>query len=171
MNSIKLHGLLHPIVITDKNDLICGKRRIEACRKLCLVEIEANIVSLEAFSFSEAEADENIVRKPFTVEEIAQIDQFYRDKEEAAAMIRQKQGNLSENFAKGRSSAKIAERVGVSDRTLEKIRIIREASLQNPTIYGELWDRVGEGKMKIDKGYNTIKKIEKIRAAESSDKR
>jgi ParB/RepB/Spo0J family partition protein len=163
IDSIKRHGLLHPVVITEDNHLICGRRRIAACEKLGKAEIEANLVSLS--QAQEAEADENIVRKPFTVEEIAQIDQFYRGKEETAAKLRQKQGNHSENFAKGRSSAKIAERVGVSDRTLEKIRVIRETSLQNPTVYGELWDKVGEGKIKIDKGYNTIKKIEKIKAA------
>ena len=28
VDSIKRHALLHPVVITDKNDLICGRRRI-----------------------------------------------------------------------------------------------------------------------------------------------
>ena len=66
----------------------------------------------------EAEADENIVRKPFTVEEIAQIDQFYRDKEESEAKQRQKAGTSlpSGNFPRGRAREKIAARVGVSDQ-------------------------------------------------------
>ena len=70
----------------------------------------------------EAEADENIVRKPFTVEEIAQIDQFYRDKEESDAKQRQKAGISlpSGNFPRGRAREKIAERVGVSDQDAGK---------------------------------------------------
>jgi ParB family chromosome partitioning protein len=166
VDSIKRHGLLHPVVITEQNDLICGRRRIAACEKLGMLHIEANIMSLP--QAQEAEADENIVRKPFTVEEIAQIDQFYRDKEESAAEQRQMAGTSlpSGNFPKGRAREKIAARVGVSDRTLEKIRVIREASLQNPTTFGELWDKVGEGKMKIDKGYNQIKKFQRIKEAE-----
>jgi hypothetical protein len=73
---------------------------------------------------------------------------------------------LREIFPEVGLERKIAARVGVSDRTLEKIRVIREASLQNPTKYGELWDKVGEGKMKIDKGYNQIKKFQRIKEAE-----
>jgi ParB family chromosome partitioning protein len=165
-DSIRRHGLLHPVVITDKNDLICGRRRIAAYQKLCLEEIEASLVSLS--HAQEAEADENIVRKAFTVEEIAQIDQFYRDKEESEAKQRQNAGTSlpSGNFPRGRSREKIAARVGVSGRTLEKIRVIREASLQNPTTYGQLWDKVGEGKLKIDKGYSLIKKFQRIKEAQ-----
>ena len=32
MDSIKRHGLLHPVVITEDNQLICGRRRIAAIR-------------------------------------------------------------------------------------------------------------------------------------------
>ena len=45
IDSIKRHGLLHPVVITDKNDLICGRRRIAAYQKLSN-QIEANLVKL-----------------------------------------------------------------------------------------------------------------------------
>jgi ParB family chromosome partitioning protein len=107
IDSIKRHGLLHPVVITDKNDLICGRRRIVAYQKLGRSEIEANFVN-QALSLSEAQVDENIVRKPFTVEEIAQIDQFYRDKEESEAKQRQKAGTSlpSGNFPRGRAREK-----------------------------------------------------------------
>ena len=144
VDSIKRHGLLHPIVITDKNELICGRRRIAAYQKLGQAEIEANLVSIS--QAQEAEADENIVRKPFTVEEIAQIDQFYRDREESEAKQRQKAGTSlpSGNFPRGRAREKIAARVGVSDRTLEKIRVIREASLQDPRFS----ETVGEGRQR-----------------------
>ena len=160
VDSIKRHGLLHPIVITDKNELICGRRRIEAFAKLGRKEIEANNIDLHDSNLSECEADENIVRKNFTVYEIAQIDQFYREKEEAAALMRQKNGKASENFAKGRSSAKIAPRVGVSDRTLEKIRTIQDVctKAKDPQL-AEIWKKVGEGKLKVNKGYRSSQEI------------
>jgi hypothetical protein len=107
------------------------------------------------------------VRKNFTVEEIAEIDQFYRSKEESASQLRQKKGKqVSENFAKGRSSSKIAARVGISDRHLEKIRVCRSAFLQDPTSYADIWNKVATGRMKVDKGYNQVKRFQRIKEAE-----
>ena len=52
-------------------------------------EIEVTYTS--STDLREAEADENNVRKDFTVEEIAEIDEFYREREEAEAKERQKE--------------------------------------------------------------------------------
>jgi ParB family chromosome partitioning protein len=73
VESIKRQGLLHPIVITEENELVCGRRRIEAYQKLNLQEIEANLLSFtnQNANLDEAEADENTVRKNFTNSEIA----------------------------------------------------------------------------------------------------
>ena len=127
-------------------------------------------------NLSEAEADENTVRKNFTVEEIAEIDQFFREKEETEAKKRQKRipksNSVSEDFAdknKGRSSSKIAERVGVSDRTLEKIRTIKEASTEGD-FTKEVWKKVAAGKIKVDKGYNQVKRFQRIKEVEISVK-
>jgi ParB family chromosome partitioning protein len=138
--NIQKNGLLHPIVITKENELICGRRRIEAYRNLGLTEIESSLMSLQVET-NEAEIDENNVRKSFTIEEISQIDEFYREKEEAAAKERQRSGRPLGNFPEGRSREKIAKRVGVSDRTLEKIRVLREAAIKNSTTYGPFWDK------------------------------
>jgi ParB/RepB/Spo0J family partition protein len=170
VESIKRQGLLHPIVITEENELVCGRRRIEAYQKLNLQEIEANLLSFtnQNANLDEAEADENTVRKNFTNSEIAEIDQFYREKESIAAKERQKVGKVSEIFAKGKSSSKIAERVGVSDRTLEKLRVIKKIANDNPKQCGHIWDKVGSERMRIDKGYNYIKKFVKIQEAQKS---
>jgi 16S rRNA G966 N2-methylase RsmD len=100
--------------------------------QLELKEIEITYTSSN--DLREAEADENIVRKTFTVEEIAEIDEFYRKREEDEAKERQKRkpksNSVCERFAhktKDRSSSRIAEKVGISDRQLEKIRTIKEA--------------------------------------------
>ena len=74
VDSIKRHGLLHPVVITEDKELICGRRRLEAFTKLGLEEIEANIVSLA--DSSGAEAEENIPPTSISPSaEIAEIDE------------------------------------------------------------------------------------------------
>ena len=90
IESIKRHGLLHPIVLSEDNQLICGRRRLAAYMQLKLPEIEVTYTSSK--DLREAEADENneTIRKNFTVEEIAEIDEFFRDREEAEAKERQK---------------------------------------------------------------------------------
>jgi ParB family chromosome partitioning protein len=170
IDSIERHGLLHPIVISEDNQLICGRRRIAAYMQLGRTEIEANLVSLLNSDLKEAEADENVVRKNFTVEEIAEIDQFYREKEETEAKERQKSKPKSDsvcvgNFPRQRAREKIAERVGVSDRTLEKIRTIKEASSEGE-FTKEVWKKVASGKIKVDKGYNQVKRFQRIKEAE-----
>ena len=44
IDSIQRHGLLHPIVVTEDNQLVCGKRRIPAYMQLRRTEIEANVL-------------------------------------------------------------------------------------------------------------------------------
>ena len=91
VDSIKRHGLLHPVVVTeDKPQLICGRRRISAYMQLGKTEIEVTYINANSTNLREAEADENVVRKDFTVEEIEEIDEFYREREETAAKQRQK---------------------------------------------------------------------------------
>ena len=60
---------------------------------------------------------------------------------------------------------KIAERVGISDRQLEKIRTIKEASTEGDYTK-EIWKKVASGKVKVDKGYNQVKRFQRIKEAE-----
>jgi 16S rRNA G966 N2-methylase RsmD len=176
IESIKRHGLLHPVVLSEDNQLICGRRRIAACMQLELKEIEVTYTSSK--DLREAEADENneTIRKSFTVEEIAEIDEFFRGREETEAKDRQKRKPKSSFVSdadadknKGRSSAIIAAKVGVSDRTLEKIRIIKEASTECDYTK-DIWKKVSSGKVKVDKGYNQVKRFQRIKEAEISVK-
>lgn len=175
VDSIKRHGLLHPIVITEDKQLICGRRRISAYMQLKIPEIEVTYINVNANStdLKEAEADENVVRKDFTVEEIAEIDEFYREREEAEAKERQKRKAKSDsvtepfgNKHESTSASKIAERVGISDRQLEKIRTIKEASTEGD-FTKDVWKKVASGKVKVDKGYNQIKRFHRIKEAEA----
>src|SRR6478672_12103752 len=78
VESIKKHGLLHPIVLSEDNQLICGRRRLAAYMQLGIPEIEVTYTS--STDLRQAEVDENNenIRKDFTVDEIAEIDEFFR---------------------------------------------------------------------------------------------
>ena len=45
IESIKRHGLLHPIVLSEDNQLICGRRRLAAYMQLEITEIEVTYTS------------------------------------------------------------------------------------------------------------------------------
>ena len=55
--------------------------------------------------------------------------------------------------------------MGVSDRHLEKIRTIKEASTECDYAK-EIWKKVASEKMKVDKGYNQVKRFQRIKEAE-----
>lgn len=66
-NSIKEYGLLHPIVVDSNYNLIAGCRRLLACERIGMKEIEAKV--LEDISEKELRAlelEENIRRKDLT---------------------------------------------------------------------------------------------------------
>ena len=89
-------------------------------------------------------------------------------KERQKRKSKSKSNLVSETFAtkiKVNASTKYAQRVGVSDRTLEKIRTIKEASTESDHTK-EIWRKVASGKVKIDKGYNQVKRFQRIAEAE-----
>ena len=65
--NIEAVGLLHPVVVTPSNELVCGERRIEAARLLGWQEIPVRVVNIEAIVFGEQA--ENELRKDFTMSE------------------------------------------------------------------------------------------------------
>jgi len=69
--SIQRYGLLHPIVIDDKNNLIAGERRLRAHIKLGKTDIEVRKFSeLSDIDRKEIELEENIQRKELTWQEL-----------------------------------------------------------------------------------------------------
>jgi len=68
--SLEKHGLLYPIIITPKYQLIAGKRRLQAAKELGWEEID---VIIKDMNFSQAysiELEENTTRKEFTNSEL-----------------------------------------------------------------------------------------------------
>ncbi len=72
-NSMKKHGLMNPVILTENKILISGHRRLEAARSLGWKTIEARILSdLNDIERMEMEIDENLHRKDFTPDEIVE---------------------------------------------------------------------------------------------------
>ena len=70
--SLKSYGLMNPVVVDDEGRLIAGERRLEAAKLLGWEEIEANIVPKPKRTAAlEMEIDENVYRKAFTSDELA----------------------------------------------------------------------------------------------------
>jgi len=78
--SLKKYGQMHPIVITKKNVLVAGERRLRAAKSLGWKTINAEIVDLSTpLERLEYEAEENDQRMDFTPEEIAKASKkIYR---------------------------------------------------------------------------------------------
>lgn len=135
-NSIQEHGLLHPIVVDSDYNLIAGCRRLLACERIGLKEIEAKV--LEDISEKELrilELEENIRRKDLTeLEKSKNLVELAEIKEQE---LEQKKSNCTESVhinnqgfsaesaknlggrpQKVTSLEKIANEVGVSRETL-----------------------------------------------------
>lgn len=64
-DSIKVVGLLHPVVVTEALTLVAGGRRLEATRRLGWTEVPVTVVDLTTVADAlRAECDENVQRKP-----------------------------------------------------------------------------------------------------------
>ena len=72
MESMRTHGLLNPVVIDSRNELVAGHRRTEAAMRLGWDMIEVRVVdSNEASDLLEMEIEENTERKQLTSDELA----------------------------------------------------------------------------------------------------
>lgn len=83
MESISKFGLMNPIVINSKKELIAGHRRLESCKRLGFETVQVRIITNEdPASKLEMEIDENLHRKNLSPEELAdayiQLDKLRR---------------------------------------------------------------------------------------------
>ena len=70
-DSLRVYGLLNPITINSKYELIAGERRVQAAKQLGWTSINANILdNLSDVDQLEMDIEENNQRKPFTDEEL-----------------------------------------------------------------------------------------------------
>lgn len=70
-NSLRTYGLLNPITLNSKYELIAGERRLQAATQLGWTNINAVILSnVNELEELEMELEENNQRKEFTKEEL-----------------------------------------------------------------------------------------------------
>ena len=70
-DSLRRYGLLSPITINSKNELVAGQRRLESAKQLGWTTINANVIDVEdKIGQLEMELEENTQRLPFTDEEL-----------------------------------------------------------------------------------------------------
>ncbi len=70
-DSLRTYGLLNPITLNRRYELIAGERRLQAAKQLGWTNINANIIdNLTEIDQLEMELEENNQRKEFTEEEL-----------------------------------------------------------------------------------------------------
>lgn len=70
-DSLRIYGLLNPITLNSRYELIAGERRLSAAKQLGWTSINANILdNLTEVDQLEMEIEENNQRKEFTDEEL-----------------------------------------------------------------------------------------------------
>ena len=72
VKSISVIGLLHPIVIDTKNNLLSGHHRLEAHKKLGRESIECKLVSMSELENELVQIDENLILNQLSVLEISE---------------------------------------------------------------------------------------------------
>ena len=170
---INERGLLHPIVVDHKNNLIAGERRLKAWQISNFRDqpIPVRVVPLDDIVAGEWAENDPALRKNFTPSEAVAIARELRPRLEAAAKERQRaggRGKASGKFpeaGKGEARDAIAKATGKSDRSLRKAEAIVVAAEKEPAKFGKLKKRMDETG-RVDgpfKQLQTMKAAEQIR--------
>lgn len=70
--SIRTHGLLNPIVINERKELIAGERRLESVKRLGWTTIDAHVIHQPSdVERIQMEIDENLYRRALSTSELA----------------------------------------------------------------------------------------------------
>ncbi len=71
-SSIRQHGLLNPILVDDRYQLVAGERRLRAAKDLGWTKIDVRVLdAIDPVSRLDMEVHENLLRKNFSEQEIA----------------------------------------------------------------------------------------------------
>ena len=128
-NSIRQHGLLHPLVVKPRLDyfeIVAGYRRYLACKSLRWKRIPCHIVNLDDMQTFEVAMVENIRRKSFTPLEEANAFRIYVSDKGWGGVT-----DLSNKI--GRSSSSIIRRIGLLDLPEDVLDSIKRSELSPST--------------------------------------
>ena len=155
-DSIQDVGLLHPIVIDAKGNLIAGYRRIKAVGKLGWRKIDCTVIDIDDNHIGEIQ--ENTQRKDFTASEIAAIAEYV---EKTRIGHRPKKGSESDTLPRGPTNDLVAKITNVSHDTVAKIKEINKAAKLHPKKFGKILERVDSKKMSVDTAHKLITRKER----------
>lgn len=128
-NSIRQHGLLHPIVVKpmlNYFEIVAGYRRYLACKVLHWKKIPCHIVNLDEMQTFEIALVENIRRKSFTPFEEANAFKIY--------VSDHGWGSIAELSKKiGKSPSSIVKRIGLLDLPRDVLDEIDKSALSPST--------------------------------------
>ena len=127
MESIKANGLLNPITLDQKLNLIAGLHRLTACKLLGFDKIECNIITCEDADHARlAEIDENLIRSELDALERAEL-WLERDRILEQMGLRARPGD-NQYTQKGsaiisppvKTTLELAKEVGYTERTFQQ---------------------------------------------------
>lgn len=79
LDSMDRFGLIHPVLIDQKNELVAGFRRLQAARQLGWETIDARLVELASKKDRTLlEMDENLVRRDFSTAELDRAEKLLK---------------------------------------------------------------------------------------------
>lgn len=149
--SIESVGLLHPIVVTPDGALVAGARRIAAYRLLGRAVIPSVVAHdmASAVRLLNAERDENVCRKDFTLSEAVALKRLTEAEEKPKAAARKqatqaKKGErigaakLAEPIAGARPRDVAAAATGYGHTTLSKAEAVVAAAEKDPDAFAPL---------------------------------
>lgn len=175
--SMKRHGLLHPVVVKKDRTLVAGHRRIEAALHLGWKEIPVTVIEVQ--DLLSAERDENEVRKDFTPTEAVAIgkliEEQHREKVEVsrhqvaveAGKIRQGTITSMSNRHLGAARDVAASAVGMGPEKYTHAKAIVAAAESNPEKFGDLPEKMDES----GNVYGTYRELEKRGGLKKNGKR
>lgn len=146
--SIEKVGLLHPVVLNSRLELVAGGRRLAAVRRLGWTEVPAVIVTTldEAAVALRAELEENTCREPLTPTEIVRRGRELEMIERPEAFERERSGRNQHTEpsgklpggSTGRVREKVASALNIGARTYEKAKHVVDAAESDPERFGHL---------------------------------
>lgn len=181
--SINQVGLLHPLVVNSRRELVAGFRRLQAVRNLGWETVPCHIVERldDALAALKAEMQENTCRENMTPADIVEIGKRIEALEKPEAKRRQRQGgkagaeqtnaqlgrkgaetgggNLPQPVEHGKTRDKVAGALGVSGRTYEKAKQVKDAAEKDPQAFGDLLTIMEE--KSISAAHKELKKRQK----------
>jgi DNA modification methylase len=163
--SIEEVGLLQPVVVNPELELVAGRRRIEAFKKLGRTDIPATVAKTlaDALLKLKAERDENTCRKPFTPSEAVamgeKLEGFKKPEAEAAKKDGHKKGGKTAGRGRpkptqkvagkvptsnGRVTDQVAPAVGMKRKTYEKAKAVVAAAKKHPEVFAPVVAKMNE---------------------------